>query len=214
MKRSVAPLVWGTVLVIVGVLALVQTLGLVERLMPSMWALAFGAGGLAFLALFLLHREQWWAVIPGMALLGIGLLIAGSELIPELGDRWGGPVFLALLSLAFWLVHAVRRDAWWAIIPGGVLATLALAAYLDSGPSSSDHGWVLFLGMAATFALVALAPGGRQRRWALIPAASTLALGLMILAQEGELAGYVIPGAMLVCGAVLVFRGFLRQPQE
>ena len=39
------------------------------------------------------------------------------------GDKlgaWGGALFLGSIGLAFWVIYFVRRDFWWAVIPGGV----------------------------------------------------------------------------------------------
>jgi hypothetical protein len=213
MKRNVSPLIWGIVLVVVGLLILMQNLGYLENLLPSAWAVAFGLGGLAFLALFIAHREQWWAIIPAMTLLGLGLLVGVEELGLLPGFDWGGPLFLGMLSLAFWIVYAARPAFWWAIIPGGVLASVAGIAALDQ-VASGDHAWFLFLGMAATFGLVAVLRGGRSRRWALIPAAVMLVMSLVLMSSATGLLGYAVPALLVVGGAYFIFRGFLAQKPD
>jgi hypothetical protein len=60
----------------------------------------------------------------------------------------GRALFLAALSLAFWAVYLTRREQWWAIIPGGALATLALVAALDTIKLPIDTGGIFLLAWA------------------------------------------------------------------
>ena len=214
MKRNQMTLLWGILLVVVGLLVLLQNLGYLGAVMPLVWALVFGLAGLTFLYVCATDRERWWAVIPGMALLGIALLVGLDEIAPRLGGKIGGSLFLLMLSLAFWIVYLVRRPFWWAIIPGGVLLTLAGVAGLDElAPGANTEG-LFFLGMGATFALVGLLPGGRGRRWSFIPAGVLLVMGVIFAASSSGFLGYLVPITLVVGGAFFVFKGFLAQPKE
>lgn len=93
MKRTNAPLLWGALLILAGIFFLLQNFGLIDlgALWGGFWALAFLAGGVAFLVVFMRNSEQWWALIPGCALLGLGALIGLSVVNDDLAGRFGGP---------------------------------------------------------------------------------------------------------------------------
>jgi hypothetical protein len=207
MRQIDRSLLLGLALVGAGALFLLQSLGFFGPLENAFWALIFGAGGVGFLAALARNRAHWWAAIPGCALLGIGLLIALDGLAPALAGSWGGPLFLGMLGLGFWVVYLVRRAYWWAIIPGGVLFTLALVAGLSETMAGNAGGWVFFLGLSATFGLVYLLPTNEGRRiWALYPAAALLAMAVLIMAAMGQVVNVLWPAALILAGIYMVYR--------
>ena len=112
--------------------------------------------------------------------------------------------------MGFLLVYLRNRQAWWAIIPCGVMITLALVTGLES-ESELGVGGVFFLGLALTFLVVYLVPNPEGRMtWALIPAAVLGIMGFLILAAAVQLIGFLWPLALVVVGAYLLFRA-LRQ---
>lgn len=80
----------------------------------------------------------------------------------------------------------MRRDLWWALIPGGVLLSLAVTAALGDSGFGVGHdnpvGGVFIFSLGLTFLVVALAPPthDRSRWWAYIPAALLTVLGALI----------------------------------
>ncbi len=198
----------GALLVAFGVLFLLQNFGVFGRVENLVWLVLFGAGGLAFLYVFASNQQQWWAVIPGFVLLGLGMLIGfGDRLGP-----WGGALFLGSIGLAFWVIYFVRRDFWWAVIPGGVLVTLAAVAALGENLPGMAAGGIFFLGLALTFALVYLLPTeeGRQR-WAAIPALVLGVIGLLLTLSLGGIINYVWAIGLIVAGVYLLTRSRLFQ---
>ena len=68
--------VMGVLLLVAGGLLLLQNLGIfTPTISGAIWAPLFGLGGMAFLLVFIFNREQWWALIPGMTLLGLAVLV-------------------------------------------------------------------------------------------------------------------------------------------
>ena len=214
MKRSRTPALWGILLVIVGVLILVQNLGYWGDLDGLVWAGAFALSGLIFVGMFLGNTENWWAIIPGFSLLGIGMLIGLEELFPSLNGDWSGAIFLGMVALAFWVILLRVREAWWAVIPAGVLTTLTAIVALDNMSSGDVTAGILFLGMGLTFVLVALLRGGSERRWALIPAAIMLLMSGIFMTNAVGLLGYVWPLVLVAAGAGFVFRSFISEPNR
>lgn len=198
----------GVLLVAAGILVLLQNLGIVRSGLSLLWAMCFLAAGAIFTFVFLNDRKNWWAVIPGFTLLGIGALILLNWALPVTGGRWGGGLFLGALGASFWVIYASRRDQWWPIIPGGVLITLALVAVVDEGlGGGNDGGSLFFLGLGATFLLLYLLPqAGGKMTWALYPAGILAAIGVMASIASSSLMRFLGPVALLAVGAYLVVR--------
>ena len=208
MRRFEVHVVGGILLIAAGVLFLLQNFGILA-VGAYAWPLLFGASGAVFLYVFLTNRANWWAVIPGLVLLSLAALIALDQFAPEVGETWGGAIFLGGIGLAFWVVYFVKREHWWAIIPGGVLLTLALVAGLSSVLEGVEMGGVFFLGLGLTFGLLSLLPTSEGRmKWALIPAGVLLAMGLLISAAATAVFNYLWPAALILVGLYLIFRTF------
>ena len=211
MRRDRSHLVWGAVLIAMGSLLLLRNLGLAEGVLAfGSWAV-FAAAGLGFLYVFIKDKTKWWAAIPGLALIGLSILIGLDTVAPRLEDAIGGPLFLGMLGVSFWIVYRVRRDSWWAVIPGGVFLTLALVALLEGLDTSVDSGGIFFLGLGLTFLLVSrLSSAKGALTWALIPGGILSAMGILILAASAAILSYVWPAVLILSGAYIVYRGVER----
>jgi hypothetical protein len=214
MKRTDTGTIVGIALAGAGVLFLLLNLGLLAPVAPAIWVLLFALGGGAFLTVFWRDRAAWWALIPGFVLLSIGALIGLSEFAPAFDDTWGGSLVLGGIGLSFWAVYLTSRARWWAIIPGGVLLTLAALAGMSTRLAGQDLGWVFFLGLALTFGLVYLLPGAERRNtWAIYPAAGLLAMALLTMASMGPVINLIWPLALIVAGLYLAYRTLRVQPR-
>ena len=153
MRRVEVHVVGGILLVAAGALFLLQNFGILA-VGAYVWPLLFGAGGAVFLYVFLTNRANWWAVIPGFVLLSLATLIALDQFAPQVGETWGGALFLCGIGAAFWVVYFTKREQWWAVIPGGVLLTIGLVTGLSSVLEGVEMGGVFFLGLGLTFGLL------------------------------------------------------------
>lgn len=196
--------VWGVLLIAGGILFLLQNLGLME-VGNLFWTLLFAFAGVSFLSVFFSDRAQWWALIPGFVLLALAAVIGISVIAPGLSENLGGGLFLGGIGLAFFAVYLANRGNWWAVIPGGVLLTLATVATI--GEATFDTGGIFFLGLGLTFALVAILPTPEgSMKWAFIPAGILLVMGLLIMAAAGEYINLVWPAALILLGLFLIYR--------
>ena len=203
-------LFWGILLVLGGVVFLLQNLGFFE-LGDLFWALLFGLGGLFFLSVFFPNRSNWWVLIPGLTLLSIAVLLVASRFLPAFADMWGGSIVLGGIGLSFLLIYLVDRNNWWAIIPFGVLETLAVVAGLESVIPDFAAGGIFFLGLGVTFALVAILPGLHGSMWwAWIPAGVLVMMGLLLVLISGQAAGFVLPAVLILGGLLLILFTFRR----
>ncbi len=212
LKLFESRMLWGGLLVVGGILFLLQNLGFF-RFGDLFWGLLLAFGGLFFMVWFFQERQNWWALIPGMALVSVALTIGLDVINPDLADEIGGAIVLGGIGLSFWIIYFLERGNWWAIIPGGVLITLASMVSLESVFTGDGTVGVFFLGMGLTFALVALLPHDGQQgnlSWAWIPSGILLVMGLFFLAAAGELMAYIWPVALIVVGAGMMLRSLRR----
>jgi hypothetical protein len=199
---------WGALLILGGILYLLQNLNILH-VGDLFWAIVLLLIGAFFLVTFINDRVNWWALIPGIILVVLGLLVVLNLILP-FTNFWTGPLFLAGIGLAFWAVYLNNRAFWWAIIPGGVLFTLALVAGLSGSVPGMETGGIFFLGLGVTFGLLAILPTGegpqtRSLRWAFIPAIVMVIMGLLIAASSVSLINYIWPALLILGGIYLVY---------
>lgn len=216
MKKNSNQILYGALLVFAGLVFLVQQIFHlpIGALFVSMF---FAAGGAVFLYVVLRNRDHWWAFIPGFTLLGLAALIAGSEFFHGFINQFGGSMFLGAIALSFIAILIVRPSNWWAVIPAGVLSTLALIAGIRGGHGMLQGG-LFFVGIGATFAVVGLMPIGKNEKWPWIPASICFILGTLIMIGSGALAntifGWIWALGFLGIGGYLIARSFLKGKSE
>lgn len=207
MKKDQSRMVWGSILILAGILFFLQEFQILGSAFEILWVILMAAGSGAFLWMYFTKREQWWAVIPGLTLLGLTLVGLNNIIQVLPGGNWIGAVFLGCIGLAFWMVYLRRQEQWWAIIPGGVLLTLALVAGLDFLSDWSDV--IFFLGLGVTFGLVGLLPQQTHNtRWAFIPAGIMIVLGLALFAPIQSVINYVWPVLLVGLGIFVLIRNW------
>ncbi|MBL8078600.1 MAG: hypothetical protein JNM55_11605 [Anaerolineales bacterium] len=200
MKRFDPQIVFGLLLLTGGALALLQTMGYLKNASDVFWGGMFIAIGLLFLSL--LVGGHWWSVFPGFTLLAIGVLI----FLPDDIKNLGGLIFLGGIALSFWTAYVTApRERWWALIPAGVLTTLAGITVAAERFGEFETAGFFFLGLSATFLLVALLAG---MRWAYWPALVLGVMGVLGLASLFEIANYIWAVALIAVGGFLLFRYF------
>jgi hypothetical protein len=211
--RKIEPrLVFSLLLIGAGILFLLQNLGVLEGASAIFWSLAFAVGGGIFLYVYLTDRAQWWAIIPGLSLLGVAEIIAVGHFFPQYADLLGAPVFMGMISMSFWIIYFTNRENWWAIIPGGVLLSVAVFIGLEALFEGVELVGIFFLGMGLTFVVLAYLPSMEGRtRWALIPAGVLLLMGVVFLASAFEALEIIIPAAMVLVGIYFIVRIFRPQ---
>ena len=203
-------LIGAVALIAAGILFLLNTMGVIPNLQPVLWAALLGLAGVIFLGIFFSDRRQWWALIPGSALVGVSGAIGFGSI--GAGVLAGVSIFvcLALGFLGVYLVH--RKEHWWALIPAFAMAVLALVVLLGESGGFLG-GAVLFLGLGLAFVVLYFVEisGKRHNWWALIPAGALLSLALVVILSglgAGELAGSALFfGLGITFGVLYLMRG-------
>lgn len=199
---------FGLALLLLGILMLLTRTSSGNLLIELIWLTGF-----AFLAAFvwraLAGRAPWGVRLGAHALLA---LLATSTL-----NRLAGAAFLGFMALGFWLVYRQspggRRGTGWALIPAGVLSSLALVAGVDSLFPRWDGGSLFLLGMTATFTAIYLLPRERGGgRWALWPALAWAGITLLANDPGGGLGRLLPPLALIGIGVAVL--GWARGRQK
>jgi hypothetical protein len=199
----------GISLLVLGGLLLLQSFGILPE-GDWFWAIPFLVAGIGFLAVFMGQKHNWWAAIPGVVLLDLGVIILLGEFFPKVSDIYGGAIFLGGIALSFVLVYLIQKRFWWAIIPAGVLTTLAVVTLVDEW-GIFDAGAVFFLGLALTFALLAILPTGSLRmKWPWYPAAGLLLVGAVISIGAESMLGLLWAVVLILVGGYLLLRSFRK----
>jgi hypothetical protein len=212
MKLLRSRTLWGCVFIAGGILFLLQSLNVLKG-EDFFWGLMFGLIGGLFLASFVGNRHQWWLLVPGMLFLGIGVTLLFEALLPsKTADILSGLLILGSLGVSFWLIYLLSPVNWWAIIPGGVMITLAIVSVLDEVYPDKDTGGVFLIGLGLTFGLLGILPRLRMR-WAFIPALVLFIIGCIILASTFSAINYLWPVLLILVGLYVLLRemGFLRR---
>ena len=195
----------GGLLILAGVFAMINAVTGID-LGGFVWAALFVLGGLAFISVMASNRNHWWAAIPGFTLLGIGALIGLDQIAPRAAEQIGGALVLAGIGVSFLVVYLLNRSFWWAIIPMGVMFSLVALILLD--PYLSEPAILFFLGLAATFGVLALLPidNGKRTIWPVYPAGGLLLVALIVGIGASDWAGYIMPVVVIGIGLFLVLR--------
>ena len=161
--------------------------------------------GLVFLGVYLNNRTRLWALIVAyvFGVLSIApMLAAGGEMAAYFGS-----VFLFGVALPFFILYFRSAQNWWAIIPAGVLtvvgviATLAIAGFINDATSGGYVNAFLMAGLAVVFAILWLR---HNKDWAKIAA---VVLAVVAVASVFFVSAYEIfwPVAIILGGIYLLY---------
>ncbi len=201
-------ILWGILLIIGGIAILLENLGVLP-LGGLFWALILGAAGFAFISVYAGDKQQWWALIPGVALVAIAISALLDAILPSIGDILGGALVLSGLGAAFLIIYLIKREFWWAVIPAGVLFTMAAITIVDEAFPDFDSGGLFFVGIGLTFLVLALLPGSQDLRWAYIPALACIIIGVLLAASSSAYFNVIWPALLILLGLFLVVRVLL-----
>jgi hypothetical protein len=202
---------WGLLFPAVGTGAIAATIWMAEAGVPgeTIGGLFMIAISLPFWAAFLAGpRQNWWGLIPGGITAAIGVVVLLTNVVTP--GAWVGTLIMLAIATSFFTVYVYNRRNWWALIPAGVMTSVAvmiLVTGADREPVVQVRLvlGVLFAGLAATFAAVWLLHGREETDWAKYPAVGLGAMALLaiVLGPQIEL---VWPLVLVLIGVWLLIR--------
>lgn len=202
----------GVTLIIIGIALLGQNTGLFT-IGNLFWGILFFLVGVFFISIFINNRQHWWGLIPAYGLLGVSILLLLETILPPIPEMLGGVIILTALALAFIHIYIIDRQNWWALIPGGVLLTLAAINGLEEFLKDTYAGGLLFIGMGLTFASLPLLPSPQKDllKWAWIPAGILFFIGIYILGISEGLLQIIGAILLILIGLFFIIRTLIRR---
>jgi hypothetical protein len=205
-KSARLGLVWGGVLILVGLLLLVNQF---VELSPWVWVLLLAVAGLGAFALYLADRSDWAMLLATYVLWAIAILIALVTL-DILRDEAVAAYCLVAITLPFLATFLRDRTLWWALIPAYVLLAIGLMMVLIGLGLLSDALVPAFVLLAIAIPFFVVYLRDRSLWWALIPGGILAVIGLSFLAAESAFE-YIGAVVLVVVGVWLLVRAFTRK---
>jgi hypothetical protein len=115
--------------------------------------------GLPFLLIFLTDRKHWWALIPGMTMIGVAAAVF-LEGIGVISDEAVGGLVVGGIAMGFLSIYLIDRQQWWALIPGGIMGTVAFFLLVAT---VIEYVWPVALILLGLLLLRSGLVGGRRR---------------------------------------------------
>jgi hypothetical protein len=162
---------------------------------------------LSFFVVYLNDRSRNWALLVAYILFVLSIAPAMTSFGGEV-PAFFGAIFLFAVALPFFVVYYRSAGAqWWAIIPAGVMTTLAvittfaIAGWITDANQGGFANAILMFGLAATFAVVWFR---HAKPWAKIVAIilAVLAVASLFFASYTEI---FWPVAIILAGGYLLF---------
>ncbi len=156
-----------------------------------------------------------WVVL---FLLAGGLFLGGGSISSDVR----GMGFLSMCALCFIYIASRSLKNWWAIIPGGIFASLSLVVALVILVPQEDYpvlphtlhwgvySWVLFLGLAVTFGVLWLLRKTQPTDWAKYPAMGLAVLAVQCLILGSRFQEIWTESFLVAIGVMLVLALFTR----
>jgi hypothetical protein len=173
-KSTKRILVWGGVLILIGVLSLVNR---TVALGPWVWAALLAGAGLGAFGLYLADRSDGLMLLAAYVLWAIAGLVG---FVPSnvLRDEAVAVYVLLALALPFLAIFGRDRTRWWALIPAYPLLAVVGAIGLAESGLFGDDLVAAYVVLAIAIPFFVIYARDRRQWWALIPGGVLAMLGL------------------------------------
>ena len=164
--------------------------------------------GLAWVGLtFALGAALWVGMEGRLALLPrLVAFVALGVVATVTSGAFAGAAATGFIALGFLLTYGGRPGRWWAILPGGIMASVTLLILVDLVVPRWEVAPILFLGFAATFTYLYLLPHDRGgKAWALYPAVACIVLTVIVNDPRGGSPDLLLPLILIGGGALILW---------
>jgi len=197
--------VWGGLLILFGVLALLQTF---IDISVWTWVAILGVTGLGVFAVYLSDRASKGLLIPVYVLWIVAIFLVLLTL-DILQDTFVASFVLTAVAIPFIVAFLQDRSRWGFLIPAYVLLVVGLMVpLLESGVLDGVlvPAYVMFT-IAIPFFAVYL--WNRRHWWALIPGGVLLIISFAFLFAEAAVE-LILPAVLILVGVGILLRQFFR----
>lgn len=195
-------LLWGGALIVLGGLLLLESLNLVPDFSEQVWAVILGVACLFFIGVYVYAGKENWGWLFPIFITG-GLAAAAVLSLTEINPLWIGALFMAFVSVPFWVIFLFNtKENWWALIPGWATAVITFVILISEQWTGETIGALVMWSIALPFFLVFLR--NREHWWALIPGFIMAGLGIVVLMASGR-SGEIIGAFVLLLIALPFF---------
>ncbi len=201
-------IVWGGLLIIFGVLALIET---VTNLSAWIWVAVLVVGGLAVYAIYATDRTEKWLLIISYAMLAVAVLVTLLTL-EVLADPYVATYVLLVIAFPFLFAFLRNRTRWGYLIPAYVLLAVGVFVPLTDLGVLDDNLTVTYVLFAVAIPFYVVFIRNTKNWWALIPAGILSVIGLGFLIAEASVE-YIFAVALIVGGILILVRQLTRGEQ-
>jgi len=201
-------IVLGSLLIIFGVLALVETQ---TDLNAWIWVAVLTIGGFGIYAVYATDRSQKWLLIVSYILLAVAGLVTLLTL-GVLKDAFVATYVLLAIGIPFFVAFLYNRDNWGLLIPAYVLLAIGVMVPLIELGVLSDTLVVTYVMMAIAIPFFVVYLLNTKNWWALIPGGILAVIGLGFLIAEASVE-YIFAAGLIIAGLIIVIRQFMKKEE-
>ncbi len=168
---------------------------------------------LSFFIVYWSNRTRTWALLVAYIMFVLSIAPAMSAFGGDV-PAYFGTIFLLAVAVPFFVVYFRSSQNWWAIIPAGVMTTLAIVATLGIAGWIRDErtggisNAILMAGLAVTFAVIWFR---HAKDWAKVVAIilALIAVASIFFASYAEI---FWPVAIILAGGYLLYTAMRPKP--
>lgn len=198
-------LVLGGLLIVIGVMALLET---VTDLGAWVWVAVLTIGGFGVYAVYAMDRTEKWMLIISYAMLAVAGLVTLLTL-EVLDDPYVATYVLLAIALPFLAAFLFNRTNWGLLIPAYVLTVVGVFVPLTELGVLDDNLTVTYILLAIAIPFFVVFIRNTKNWWALIPGGILAIIGLSFLIAEASVE-YIFAAVMIVAGILIVVRQFTK----
>jgi hypothetical protein len=203
-------LVWGGLLILLGVLSLVETY---TDLSAWVWVAVLTVAGLGVYGIYAKDRSEKWMLIVSYVL----LVVAGLVMLITLNilrDEAIATYVLTAIALPFLLAFLQSdRTKWGLLIPPYVLIAVGVMVGLIGLGILDDLLIPAYVLIAISIPFFVVYARDTKQWWPLIPGGITALIGLSFLIAEAAVQ-YIVPAVLIIAGIWVLVRQFTQKEIE
>ena len=210
MKSNKHGLVWGGLLILLGVMSLVETF---TTLGSWVWIAILTVAGLGVYGLYAQERSEKWMLIVSYVLLTVAGLVMFITL-NVLRDEAIATYVLTVIAIPFLVAYLQGdRTKWGLLIPAYILIAVGVMVGLIGVGFLNDLLIPAYVMIAIAIPFFVVYARDTKKWWALIPGGITAIIGFAFLIAESAVQ-FVVPAVLILAGIWVLYRYYTHKEAE